>query len=149
MFDLTALDEQFTRSPRHPGANRLKRVLQAYAPPHTKSELEELHRRFLIDHGLPIPIFNAILQGETRAVETDAHWPHDNLVAQLDGWQFHRTRAQRQRDAANDAELELTGKRVIRLIYNDFAQTPARTARRIALLTPNSPPFEAALTSPP
>lgn len=96
LFDLNSLNEQFQRNHQHPGVPKLKAALANCAPPHTKSDLEEL------------------------------------------GWEVHKTRAQRAQDAANDAELELTGKRVVRLIWNDFARSPDRTERRLRLLTPNS-----------
>jgi hypothetical protein len=40
---------------------------------------------------------------------SDALWPAQQLAVQLDGFEFHRTRRDRERDAASDADLELAG----------------------------------------
>ena len=55
------------------------------------------------------PIFNALIDGETGTHEVDAYWPEQELAVQLDGFEFHRTRRDRERDAASDAALELAG----------------------------------------
>ena len=55
------------------------------------------------------------------------------LAIQLDGFEFHRTRRDRERDAASDADLELVGHRVMRLTWDDVTVHGERTLRRIRL----------------
>ena len=61
----------------------------------------------------------------------DAFWPNEKLAVQLDGFEFHRTRRDRERDAASDADLELAGQRVMRLTWDDVAVHGERTLRRL------------------
>jgi len=53
------------------------------------------------------------------------------LVVELDGFAFHRTRGDRERDAARDADLELAGHRVVRLTWEEVTKHQARTLRRL------------------
>jgi very-short-patch-repair endonuclease len=55
------------------------------------------------------------------------------LAIQLDGFEFHRTRRDREKDAASDADLELAGYRVIRLTWDDVTVNGERTLRRLRL----------------
>ena len=58
---------------------------------------------------IPSPTFNAAVSGETATHEVDAFWPKERLAVQLDGFEFHRTRRDRELDADSDADLELVG----------------------------------------
>jgi very-short-patch-repair endonuclease len=66
--------------------------------------------------------------------EVDAYWPDHDLIVQLDGFAYHRTRRDRERDADTDADLELAGHRVVRLTWDDVVRHDARTARRLSRL---------------
>ena len=63
--------------------------------------------------------------------EVDAFWADQQLAIQLDGFEFHRTRRDRERDAASDADLELAGHRVMRLTWDDVGVHGERTLRRL------------------
>ena len=82
---------------------------------------------------IPTPLFNAAVEGETGTHEVDAFWPEPRLAVQLDGFEFHRTRRDRERDATSDADLELVGHRVMRLTWDDVTVHGERTLRRIRL----------------
>jgi len=73
------------------------------------------------------------VDGETGTHEVDAFWPAHLLAVQLDGFDFHRTRRDRERDAASDADLELAGHRVMRLTWDDVTVHRERTLRRLRL----------------
>jgi very-short-patch-repair endonuclease len=77
------------------------------------------------------PAVNIPLEGERFTHEVDCFWPANGLVVQLDGFAYHRTRRDRERDATSDADLELAGLRVIRLAWSDVVAHPQRTARRL------------------
>jgi very-short-patch-repair endonuclease len=55
-------------------------------------------------------------------------------VVELDGFAYHRTRRDRERDAEKDADLELAGYRVVRLTSGDVATRRDRTTRRLERL---------------
>jgi hypothetical protein len=134
LFDLTAVVDVLDRARGRCGARALRSAVAAYEPSTQKSELE---RRFkeLLDGAaqIPRPHFNALVDGDTGTHEVDAHWPDQALAVQVDGFEFHRTRRDRERDAASDADLELAGYRVMRLTWDDATVNGERTLRRVRL----------------
>ena len=71
--------------------------------------------------------------------EVDCYWRDSNLIVQLDGFAFHRTRADRERDSASDADLELAGFRVLRLTWNDVTVRAAQSIERVRRLLRGRP----------
>jgi hypothetical protein len=134
LFDLTALVDVVERARGRKGAATLRRAIAAYEPSTQKSELERRFRTLLeASPRIPKPFFNALVHGETGTHEVDAFWEGHGLAVQLDGFEFHRTRRDRERDAGSDADLELAGMRVIRFTWDDVAVHGSRTLRRLAL----------------
>lgn len=131
LLDLRAVERVCQRSRGRHGLGSLLGLLpNLKPPPHTRSELE---RRFLDlcrDFGLPAPIVNATVAG----FEVDALWPHAKLIVELDGYEFHRTRAAFERDRARDAVLQARGHRVVRLTQRRLTNEPAATAGLIRRL---------------
>jgi hypothetical protein len=140
VFDLGAVVDVLERANGRRGAGALRRAVAAYQPSTQKSELE---RRFKMLLGraadIPSPSFNAMVEGEASTHEVDAFWPEQALAVQLDGFEFHRTRRDRERDAASDADLELAGGRVLRLTWDDVAVHGERTLRRVRLAATTAP----------
>jgi very-short-patch-repair endonuclease len=66
--------------------------------------------------------------------EVDALWPPQRLIAELDGYEFHRTRAAFERDRARDAELQLAGYRILRVTYRRMVNEPKAVATAIRRL---------------
>jgi very-short-patch-repair endonuclease len=60
-------------------------------------------------------------------------WEPQRLAVQVDGFELHRTRRDRERDAASDSDLELAGYRVIRFTWDEATIHRERTLRRIRL----------------
>jgi hypothetical protein len=134
IFDLTAITDVLDRANGRRGARALRRVVAAYTPSTQKSELERRFGRLLeTATDIPRPSFNALIDGATRTHEVDVHWAEAGLAIQLDGFEFHRTRRDRERDAASDADLELAGRRVMRLTWDDVTVHAERTLRRVRL----------------
>jgi very-short-patch-repair endonuclease len=134
IFDLTAVTEVLERANGRKGARALRRAIAAYEPSTQKSELERRFKRLLeTATDVPSPAFNALTDGEIGTHEVDALWGQQRLAVQLDGFEFHRTRRDRERDAASDADLELAGFRVMRLTWDDVTVHGDRTLRRIRL----------------
>ena len=98
-------------SARHrPGAVLVRRILDAWEPSRTKSELEVALLGLVRRARLPEPSVNAHLEG----LEVDLLWDEARLVAEADSVQFHLTRAAMERDRARDAVLARAGYRVLR-----------------------------------
>jgi Protein of unknown function (DUF559) len=134
LFDLDAVVDVLDRAKGRKGAKALRRVLGAYELSTQRSELERAFKRLIEpEHHIPSPSFNAVFSGESRAHEVDALWEKQRLAVQLDGFEFHRTRRDRERDASSDADLELAGYRVIRLTWDDVHVNWERTLRRLRL----------------
>jgi hypothetical protein len=134
LFDLRAVSDVVDRAKGRRGARALRQAIAAYTPSTQKSELEQLFRRLVEDPAdVPRPLFNALVDGEAGTHEVDALWPVQRLAVQLDGFEFHRTRRDRERDATSDAALELAGYRVLRLTWDDVTVHGERTLRRLRL----------------
>jgi very-short-patch-repair endonuclease len=134
LFDLKAVNDVLERAKGRRGARALRRAIAAYEPSTQKSELERRFKTLLkTTTDIPSPHFNAVVDGETKAHEVDAFWPEKRLAVQLDGFEFHRTRRDREHDADSDADLELAGLRVMRLTWDDVAVHRERTLRRLSL----------------
>ena len=63
--------------------------------------------------------------------EVDAYWPAKQLVAELDGEDYHQDF---ETDRAKDADLVEAGLRVIRLTWERLTQHPTREATRFRRL---------------
>jgi hypothetical protein len=134
IFDLRAVVEVLDRANGRRGARALRRAIAAYEPSTQKSLLERHFKALLKTAAdIPSPAFNAAVDGEQGTHEVDAFWGKQRLAIQLDGFDFHRTRRDRERDAASDADLELAGHRVMRLTWDDVTVHGERTLRRLRL----------------
>jgi len=134
LFDLTDVVEVLERTRGRRGAKMLRRVVDAHRASTQRSELERRFKELLQTAAdIPSPFFNALVDGETGTHEVDAYWSTQRLAVQVDGFEFHRTRRDRERDAASDAHLELAGHRVIRLTWDDATVHAERTLRRVRL----------------
>jgi hypothetical protein len=134
LFDLSAVVDVLERGNGRKGAGVLRGIVAAYRPSNQKSVLEREFRALLgTAPDIWTPVFNALVDGETRTHEVDAYWPDSRLVVQLDGFEFHRTRRDHERDAASNRDLELAGLRVVRLSWDDVAAHGERTLRRLRI----------------
>jgi very-short-patch-repair endonuclease len=102
----TAFEELCERS------RRVQRLLGDGAL--TESELEDLFRRFVARHRLPMPQVRVtrVIGGRRRRL--DAFYPDAKLIIELDSWQFHRDRATFERDRWKDAAALAEGFRTLR-----------------------------------
>jgi Protein of unknown function (DUF559) len=131
LLDLTAVEQIVRRNPGRRALRPLLALLPSLRPaPETRSELERFFLDVCSDAGLPTPVMNATVEG----FEVDAHWPGQRLIVELDGYEFHRTRAAFERDRARDAVLQAGGHRVVRLTQRQLTNEPAATAKLIRRL---------------
>ena len=122
-----ALREAVRRSAGRRGAGRLARVV-ADGRDRSRSALERRFLKLCRDHGLPRPESNA----EVAGLECDFVWREHRLVAETDGWAFHRTRRAFELDRGRDQQLTRAGFRTLRFTHrqvHDDAADVAATVR--------------------
>jgi very-short-patch-repair endonuclease len=102
----------------------------------TLSELEHLFLRLCRRHRLPRPEVNARI-GRYRP---DFLWRQERLIAETDGWRYHRGRQAAEDDQRRQRALERLGFRVLRFTYRQVTQEPTQVASAIrkALLASSS-----------
>jgi hypothetical protein len=118
------------RSPRHPGAAKLRTLLaDGYLP--TRSELEDRALDVLRAAGIARPEVNPRLVLDGRAIEPDLLWRERRVVVELDGAAWHDERLAREDDAERQALLEAHGYRVLRITWRQLVDHPRQTIARI------------------
>lgn len=131
LFDLDPVIELLERSRRRPGSRRLRNAIRSYEEPEmTRSELERRFLQLARSAGLPRPAVNASVAGH----EVDMLWPRHRLIVELDGYEYHRTRAAFERDRRRDEDLKVAGYQVIRLTARRLAEEPAMAIGRLGAL---------------
>jgi hypothetical protein len=116
------------RAGRRVGGPLVRRLIEA-DDAHTKSEFERRFLRFAAAHGLPRPdALNADVEGH----KADCVYRAQQLVVELDGRTFHARRAQMRADRVRDADYQVGGYLVLRLVWDDLHRDEAaRTVARI------------------
>jgi hypothetical protein len=126
LLTLDGLAEVADRNPTHAGAPLLRPHLENSQNP-TRSSGEDDLQRFCQRYGLPTPLINTIVHG----FEVDAYFPNERLIAELDGWPFHRDRSSFESERDRDATMLMHGIATIRITYDRLEQAPDREAARL------------------
>ncbi len=127
-----ALDR--TRHRQGPGHKRLTTALaehEALATTLTRSALEASFQRLIKRAHLPQPRTNIRIEG----YEVDAVWADARVVAELDGWEFHKKRHAFERDRARDTTLAAAGWHVIRFTHRQIVSNPEHVIATLHALT--------------
>lgn len=132
VFDLNAVEDVLSRARGRRGAKALRQAIGAWRPTDHRNEFEALFQELVRDTDEGSPQFNVLVDGERYTHEVDALWPLQRLIVQLDGFAYHRTRRDREKDATSDADLELAGYHVLRLTWDDVTVHKERTLRRLS-----------------
>ena len=113
LLDSRKLDPLLARSVGRRGVKPLQRALSELheEAPWTQSQLERDFLELIREAGLPEPQTNVIVDG----FPVDCFWPHHNLVVELDGYDFHRSKRSFEDDRLKDAAHTLAGRRSIRV----------------------------------
>jgi very-short-patch-repair endonuclease len=131
VLDLEELTALYRRSRGRRGLGAIRRLIASHVPSAgTDSQLEVLFQKLCQEEGFPRPLTNVDVAG----LIVDAYWPDCELIVELDGYEYHRTRAAFERDRARDAALRLAGKEVVRLTYSQLTANRgwvATTLRRL------------------
>jgi very-short-patch-repair endonuclease len=132
LLDGRELDALLDRCRGHRGRAPLIEVLeQMRGPaPWTQSELERAFLSLVREAGLPAPQANVPVAGEL----VDFYWPEAALVVEIDGFEFHRTRARFEADRRRDARLQLAGIRVLRVTHRRIVEDPRGLIRDLRAL---------------
>ncbi|MGH2836802.1 MAG: type IV toxin-antitoxin system AbiEi family antitoxin domain-containing protein [Thermoleophilaceae bacterium] len=123
------------RYPSRAGVPRLRSAL-ATPTPTTRSDLEATILEAMGNAGLPRPEVNAFVDG----YEVDFVWREHGVIAELDTYATHGSRAALERDRERDRKLALAEWRVVRMTGEDglddlkrlLAASAARSRRRHA-----------------
>jgi len=120
------------RAPGRAGRGAVARLLEADEA-HTKSELERRFLRFVRRHDLPRP---SALNADVAGLKADCLYGAQRLVVELDGRAYHERRAQLDSDHRRDERYQLSGYRILRLLWDDLheAQAADTTERLLAML---------------
>lgn len=113
------------------GRGRSRQLIEREEP-HTRSEFEREFLRFLRRHGLPRP--TSLNECVDRFI-VDAVYADAALAIELDGRAYHARRREMKRDRGRDADLQILGYRVLRLVWEDlYPEQAPETIRRLTRL---------------
>ena len=116
------LDELLQRTPNRKGVKTLRAAIgDIKGPaPWLQSKLEETFRELIRGSDLPDYEANVLVEGEL----VDALWREQRVIVELDGFAFHKSRAQFEADRARDAKLQVAGYRVLRITQQRLQNEP-------------------------
>jgi hypothetical protein len=140
LFDGEALADVLDRANGRRGTGRLRRAIAAAAaePGLTASELEERFLDLCRRANIPHPAVNAWVATEDgEHLKVDFLWRPERVVAETDGFAFHRSRRAFERDRRRDQLLELAGYRVLRVTWRQVARDPASLEQLLGHLLPS------------
>ena len=128
---LAQLDRAALRLREHPGAHRLRRVLDL-VDPHSGSVLESLLRLLLHQHGLhPESQVHLSDVGGRFIGRVDFLFREHRLVIECDGRRWHDPDDARERDRVRDNELERAAWRLLRVTWADVVHHPERVIQLV------------------
>jgi very-short-patch-repair endonuclease len=116
------LDELLERTPNRKGGKTLRAAISDIRgpAPWLQSKLEETFRELIRGSDLPDYEANVLVEGEL----VDALWREQRVIVELDGFAFHKSRAQFEADRARDAKLQVAGYRVLRITQQRLQNEP-------------------------
>jgi very-short-patch-repair endonuclease len=126
------LDELLERIPNRKGARTTRAAIAEItgpAPWH-QSVLEETFHELIRASDLPDYEANVFVEGEL----VDALWRQERVIVELDGFAFHKSRAQFEADRRRDAKLQIAGYRVLRITQQRLRNEPEAVLGEISAL---------------
>jgi very-short-patch-repair endonuclease len=126
LLDLETLRATVDLLPPRPGLARMRRLLGGQ--PFTESGLE---RRFLAIvrlAGIAMPETQAWVDG----YRVDFYWPRLGLIAETDGWRYHRTASEQAADHRRDQAHTTGGLTTLRFAEEQIRNEPEEVMRTLA-----------------
>lgn len=120
--------EILPRSGRHTGRHALTQVIQRRTGSLTESQAQRRLLQLIRDAGLPPPETEVPLLD----YRVDLLWRNIKLIVEVDGYQFHGTRASFERDRRRDARLTAAGFTVVRFAAPEIEHEPLAVVARLA-----------------
>jgi very-short-patch-repair endonuclease len=137
LLDVADLRRTCELNPGRRGLKVLVPLLASYGfAPDTRSELERRFIHLCRAHALPVPACNVTIAG----LVVDAVWPRNGVIVELDGFEWHRTRAAFEADRRRDATLVRAGYRVLRVTARRMDAEPAAVTADVRALLEMTPP---------
>jgi very-short-patch-repair endonuclease len=126
------LDELLKRTPNRKGVKVLRATIADMTgpAPWLQSELEEFFRELVRGSDLPDYEANVMVEGEL----VDALWRKERVIVELDGFAFHKSRADFEADRRRDAKLQVAGYRVLRITHERLTTEPEAVLAEIRAL---------------
>ncbi len=128
LLDGLDLEAALRRYAGRAGIGALRMLWASGGVAFTRSELEERFLALIREGDLPEPATNVRVAG----LEVDALWRDEALVAEVDGFGFHRGRAAFERDRRRDATLVAAGYRVARFTWTEVTTHGLVVVARLA-----------------
>jgi very-short-patch-repair endonuclease len=126
--DGAPLGELLERYAGRVGVPKLRAVLDKPTPM-TRSDLEATVLEAIEAAGLPQPQVNQVVEG----YEVDFVWREHSLIAELDSYVTHGSRAAFERDRERDRKLALSGWTVVRMTNNEAIEDLSRLLAATAI----------------
>ena len=125
VFDRRELDFLVADSQGRTGVRALRRLLADLGDvaPEFRSHAERAFYELVRSSGLPLPQMNVVVAGLT----VDAYWPEHNLVVEIDGYSYHRSRRVFEDDHARTERLQQAGLEVRRFTAKRVLGHPEAT----------------------
>lgn len=127
------------RQGRHGVPKLLRAIEGSEATRGGHSWLEREFLRLVADARLPRPATQVVMtRTNDRLVRVDFHWPGTDVVVEVLGYTWHRTKEQLARDAARLRALVGSGWRPFQFTYDEVVERPGAVVDevRTALATP-------------
>ncbi len=123
------LEALLARRGGHAGSRALRDVLDtAGGPALTRSAAEARFLALVRDARLPSPEANV----SVGRYEIDFLWRPAGIAVEIDGFRYHGTRLDFERDRRRDAELLAAGIAVVRLTWRQLTEEPLATIAQLA-----------------
>lgn len=137
LVDPEALRGTVTKLRPRPGMSCMRRVLGLDAL--TDTGLERKFLAIVRAANLPLPETQAPVNG----YRVDFYWPNLGLVAETDGWRYHRTAGEQANDHRRDQAHATSGMTTVRFAEDQIRYEPDQVQRTltavVARLTPRPP----------
>ena len=146
LTDVLSLETLVARYPRHPGTRAMRRILEAgnIGRAVTRNDAEALFLAVLDAERLPRPESNAPIALPRATFEADFLWRPQRLIAELDGFETHGTRAAFEADRAKDRALQAAGYRVVRITWRQLNDDTSALAAELRALIESASPWPGA-----
>jgi len=126
------LNDLLERTPNRKGVKTVRAAIADIKgpAPWIQSQLEETFRELIRRSDLLEPEANVFVEGEL----VDALWRQERVIVELDGFAFHKSRAQFEKDRRRDANFTVAGYRVLRITQERLQNEPEAVLAEIRAL---------------